>query len=258
MSDSVLNFYNNLSEDYHLIFKDWDSSVRWHSNVINKVIRKYKKEEGKDVSLLDCSCGIGTQAIGLALMGYKIHATDLSPKAVERAQIEALRLDAQMTFGVADFRTLDKQVNGIFDIVISCDNSLPHLLKEDELLSAIKNIRNKLTDGGLFLASIRDYDQLIIDRPCFMSQNVFDSEMERRIVFQVWDWQMNSNIYTVNQFIVKGNDDNWKTTKNSTLYRAIPKSELKCLLEKVGLSEVTWHMPDETGYYQPIITAIKL
>ena len=257
MGQSVLDFYDELSKDYHLIFNDWDNSVRWHAQIIDKVIQNHTQKPRGEVSLLDCSCGIGTQAIGLALLGYKVHATDLSSKAIERARAEAKRLNAEMTFGTADFRTLDEQVDGLFDVIITCDNSLPHLIEEDDLLLTLQNINSKLKNGGLFIASIRDYDQLIFQRPKLMSSNVFDDEQERRIVFQVWDWQDDSNIYTVNQFIVRGKEADWQTTKRSTLYRAIPKQELKDVLEKAGFTDTTWHLPEETGYYQPIITAIK-
>ena len=257
MSESVEEFYNNFSEEYHLIFKDWDNSLKWHSKTIDKIVSEYKNIPREEMNLLDCSCGIGTQAIGLALLGYNVHATDLSPKAVERAKKEAERLRAKLTFGVADFRNMNKQVAGLFDIVITFDNALPHLINEDDLLITFENVQDKLKEDGLFLASIRDYDQLIIDRPQIMNPNVMDCEKERRIVFQVWDWENDSNNYTVNQFIVRNDNDNWNTTSRSTLYRAISKRELKTLLEKVGFSQVIWHMPEETGYYQPIITAHK-
>lgn len=257
MNDSVLDFYDGLSEDYHMIFNDWDKSIKWHAQIIDRFIHYYCSKPREEVSLLDCSCGIGTQAIGLALLGYSVHGSDLSTKAVDRAKREAQRLHAHMTFGTADFRTLSKQVEGLFDVVITCDNSLPHLLQRSDLMLSIQNISNKLKDGGLFLASIRDYDQLIVDKPKMMSSNVFDNEQERRIVFQVWDWHCDDNIYNVNQFIVRGLEDNWTTTKWSTLYRAITRQELKEVLEVNGFAEVTWHMPGQSGYYQPIVTAIK-
>jgi len=258
MSESVLDFYNNFSEEYHLIFKDWDNSLKWHSKTIDKEIVKYMNVPREEISLFDCSCGIGTQAIGLALLGYKVHATDLSPKAVQRARKEAERLGATLTFGVADFLTMNEQVSGLFDIVITFDNALPHLLNEDDLLKTFQNVWAKLKDNGLFLASIRDYNQLIIDRPQIMSPSIMDTEEERRITFQIWDWEKDCNKYTVNQFITRGDNVNWSTTSRSTLYRAITKQELKMLLEKIGFSKITWHMPEETGYYQPIVSAYKI
>ena len=63
----------------------------------------------------------------MALRGYQVHGTDISPAAVERAQREAARLGATLTTAVADLRALDA-VPGTYAVVLSCDNALPHLL----------------------------------------------------------------------------------------------------------------------------------
>src|ERR1700736_5531060 len=39
--------------------------------------------------VLDCACGIGTQALGLARAGYNVEGTDLSRAEIERAKAEA-------------------------------------------------------------------------------------------------------------------------------------------------------------------------
>jgi tRNA/tmRNA/rRNA uracil-C5-methylase (TrmA/RlmC/RlmD family) len=36
-------------------------------------------------AVLDCACGIGTQALGLALRGHRVVGTDVSARAVVRA-----------------------------------------------------------------------------------------------------------------------------------------------------------------------------
>ena len=258
MSESVLEFYDQLSSDYHLIFKDWDNSVRWHSNTLDRIIQKYKNAPQQNLTLLDCSCGIGTQAIGLALLGYNVHATDLSPKAVERAGTEAKRMGANMTFGEADFRMLKQQISGEFDVVISCDNSLPHLLTQQDLITATENIYAKLKSGGLFLASIRDYDKLVVAKPKVLEPTVYDDVAGRRVVFQVWDWTEDSNFYTVSHFITQQENEVWNTTHRVTKYRAVQRRDIDTALLQAGFVDVTWHMPEETGYYQPIVTARKM
>lgn len=164
---------------------------------------------------MDCSCGIGTQAIGLALLGYHVHATDLSPTAVSRAQREAHRLHANLTFGVADFCLLN-QVEGRFDVVISCDNSLPHLLNDDNLMKALRSIWDKIEYGGLFLASIRDYDQLLKDKPQCTTPTFYDDKRGKRIVFQLWNWEKEKNVYTLEHFILRENGNEWVTNSRST------------------------------------------
>ena len=189
MSCSVINFYDQLAEDYHLIFENWDASVKRQGKILDRIIGNTLNLSRHNVKVLDCSCGIGTQAIGLAMLGYNVHATDLSPNAVSRAEREAQRLGANLSFGVADFRSINKQVEGSFNVVISCDNSLPHLLDHDDLKLALKNIWSKLEYGGLFLASIRDYDQLLQEKPHATTPAVYDNQNGKRIVFQVWDWE---------------------------------------------------------------------
>ena len=38
-------------------------------------------------------------------------------------------------------------------------------------------------------------------------------------------------------------------------YRALLREELSDILDKVGFSDIRWLMPEESGYYQPIVTA---
>ncbi len=60
---SVAHFYDELADDYHLIYSDWDASIRRQGDALDALI-------GQDrAAVLDCSCGIGTQAIGLSCAG---------------------------------------------------------------------------------------------------------------------------------------------------------------------------------------------
>jgi SAM-dependent methyltransferase len=253
--DPTLQFYQSLASDYHLIFADWQRSVRWHGEVLDEIIRA--SLGGPPDSLLDCTCGIGTQAIGLALRGYTVHATDLSPAAVERARREAASLGASLTFGVADLRTLATQVPGTFEVVIACDNALPHLLGDEDLSEAVRNIYAKLQTDGLFLASIRDYDQLRAEKPRSTSPRVFDDPGGRRIAFQVWDWSEDGSTYLVHLFILREGEGDWQVKHFATHYRALLRHELSRTLREAGFTEIEWQMPAESGYYQPVVKARK-
>jgi glycine/sarcosine N-methyltransferase len=253
MTDAAAALYNDLADRYHLIFGDWDRALRWQGEVLERLIRA---EMGPGpLSVLDCSAGIGTQSIGLALRGYRVHATDLSGKAIERARREAARFGVSMTFGVADFRSLGEQVAGAFDVVISCDNALPHLRSDEDLLLAARNIRSKLRDEGLFLASIRDYDEVLRERPNATMPTVFDTPEGRRVYFQVWDWADDGRAYTVHLFLVDESGSAWETYHHETRYRAVLREELAEILRQAGLRDVAWQMPETSGYYQPVVKA---
>ncbi len=252
MDYSVQEFYRQLAPDYHFIFKDWEASVRRQGDLLDRMIRA---ELGSADSVLDCACGIGTQAIGLALHDYHVRATDLSPAAVRRARTEAKNFGVKIFFGESDFRDLARQVAGTFDVVLACDNSIAHLLSDADLTLAAASMREKLNPGGLLILSIRDYDQLVQEQPRTTPPNILDTPDGRRISFQVWDWAEDGRSYTLSHFILKQSDDRWTTRVSSTSLRALLRPELDAVLERTGFERVTWHMPEESGYYQPLVTA---
>lgn len=274
---SVEEFYNQLADDYHQMYADWRSEVLRQGEVLDILIRRHVSPA--PCAVLDCTCGIGTQAIGLATRNYQVHATDLVSAAVERAREESKTFGATMTFDVADVRTLDTRVTGIFDVVLSCDNALSHLLEDDDLLAATVQMRRRLRKDGLLLISIRDYDKVVRERresggaqtaplpgvgvpaPVAQSQptmpRVFDDAQGRRVIFQIWDWAEDERSYTVNHFHMINNFGKWETNCFVTRFRALQRGELGAIFLKAGFADVQWLMPPESGYYQPIAIAFN-
>ena len=116
---------------------------------------------GRDSAVLDCACGIGTQALGLAALGYRVTGSDISPGALAEARERARDAGLPLELREADFRRLPELVGGSYDIVIAMDNALPHLMSSAELAKAVGSIAGVTRPGGLFAASIRDYDALL-------------------------------------------------------------------------------------------------
>src|SRR5262245_31587940 len=80
-------FYDRMAQFYHLIFQDWDESIERQAGQLAGIV---EDRWGTDIrSILDVTCGIGTQAIGLARRGYSVTASDLSAAAIARARAEA-------------------------------------------------------------------------------------------------------------------------------------------------------------------------
>ncbi|MFB9326354.1 class I SAM-dependent methyltransferase [Paenibacillus aurantiacus] len=256
MNESVLDFYDDLAEAYHLIFVDWQQTISTQGEVLSTLIRsKLVNLSQESASLLDCSCGIGTQAIGLASQGFHVTGTDLSPASIARATQEAASFGVNINFGVADFRTLVQDIPGVYDVVISADNAIPHLLTDDDLGLAVSNMYAKVKKDGVLLVTMRDYDELVKEKPKATKPFVFDGG--NRIVFQVWDWAEDAKTYQTNHFILQEMEGQWITKHNKTRYRALLRDEFNLILSKAGFTEIEWMMPAESGYYQPIVTARK-
>ena len=100
MTESVIDFYDRLSPEYRdNMGWDWDAGMRREGAALHKFVSRILGREGP-FSILDCTCGIGTQATGLALLGNRVHASDLSSVSVEQAKEQAERLNVSMTFRV--------------------------------------------------------------------------------------------------------------------------------------------------------------
>lgn len=254
--DEVAAFYDGLAEDYTAIFRDWDAAVARQGERIDSLIRGHADGAGR--SIIDPTCGIGTQAIGLALRGYQVTATDISPASIARARVEAERLGAPVSFAVADLRTLDDVVAGPFDVAISFDNALPHLLTDDELAAALSILHGVLRPGGLLLASIRDYDALLEDRPTGEPARISGPEGARRLAAQAWQWAEDGRSYRLHQFIGREDPDGaWTLRHLETTYRALRRAELASLAQAAGFVDLAWLEPSGSTFYQPVLVAYR-
>lgn len=252
--DDVAAFYDALADDYQSLFADWGASVVWQGEVIDGLIRSALPQG--NVSILDATCGIGTQAIGLALRGYQVTATDVSAAAVERAKREASRLGASIEFGVADLRTLPDALSGSFDVVISFDNALPHLVEPEDLAAAFRSLRRVLRPAGVLLVSIRDYDAILESRPRGEVPRMSGQPGSRRLVVQAWEWDAVEPRYQLHQFVLREQPDGaWSARHFETRYRALRRVELETIGREAGFTDLRWLEPAATRFYQPILRA---
>ena len=252
-AEDVVAFYDGLAGSYHLIYADWEGAVDRQSAALDKVIQT--RMIADHPSLLDCSCGIGTQSLGLASRGYDVMATDVSAHAVERCQREADTRDIHLRSQVVDMRHLADEVAGRFDVVLSCDNAMPHLLGRWDLLAAVRGMFARLVPGGLVVIGMRDYDQLRQERPTSTPVRVLDGG--DRLVFQVWDWDRSGETYGLKHFLVQRQNGDWHTQCNEVRYRALTRMELTTALASAGFVDMEWQLPAASGHFEPLVTALR-
>ncbi|MGV9929668.1 class I SAM-dependent methyltransferase [Streptomyces olivaceoviridis] len=247
---SVARFYDELADDYHLIYSDWDASIRRQGEVLDALI-------GRDgAAVLDCSCGIGTQAIGLALRGHSVTGTDLSPRAAARAVHEAARRGVRLRTAAADMRRLPFP-DARFDAVVCADNALPHLLTEHDVRAALAEMRRVLRPAGLLLISTRPYEDLLRDRPSSTPPQVHRATEggERTVTFQLWRWHDDGEHYDMEHFQLLPQGEEWRVEVRRTTYWALGQRRLTGLAADAGFVDPGWRMPQETGFFQPLLVA---
>ena len=102
--DIVQTFYDKLASQYDKLFLDWQATTEEQAIILDKLFCEYGFD--KSAHVLDCACGIGTQAIGLSKLGYGVAASDISDCELEEARERTIKNGAKIRFEHADFLSL--------------------------------------------------------------------------------------------------------------------------------------------------------
>lgn len=251
---STERFYDDLAQTYHTLYPDWWRATTEQGKALHALLSRW--HDGP-LDIADVACGIGTQLVGLAGRGHRIIGSDISRRAVHRAARECSEVGAPATVAVADMRALP-WADDCVDAVVCADNALPHLLADADVLTALAEMRRILKPHGTALITTRDYDRAVIERPHGTLPQVFRAGGDRVISFQLWTWREESDVYDLEHFQVHEQQGGAVTTRRrEATYRAYTSAALTHLAGRAGLEDVTWHLPAETGFFQPVLAAHK-
>ena len=247
----MTDFYDELAPFYHLIHQDWNASVRRQGDQLGSLIAH---EWPQTRRILDVSCGIGTQALGLAIHGYSVTASDLSEKEIERARHEAERHGVIIEFSVCDMRNAHGHHGTGFDIVLSGDNSLPHLLTDQDISLALREMHACLKPGGGAIITVRDYDAETRGTNLVKPYGIRVEYGKRYLLFQVWDFE--GDYYDLAFFFVEENLTSGEVTTRvmRSKYYAISTEKICDLMREVGFEDVR---RIDDAFYQPVLAGTK-
>jgi SAM-dependent methyltransferase len=244
------DFYDKMTPFYHLIYPDWERSIERQAAQLDKVIQENWGNEVQ--TILDVSCGIGTQALGLAQLNYQVTGSDLSEAAVERAKQEAQKRGVEIPFSVADMRQVYSHHQEQFEVVISCDNAVPHLLTDDDILQAFQQFFKCTQAGGGVIVTVRDYEKEG-RRTQIKPEGVRVEDGNRYILLQVWEFE--GEIYEMSMYVVKdGGNAECTTQVMRAKYYAVGTTRLLALLKEAGFEDVK---RVDGAYYQPVLVGTR-
>jgi SAM-dependent methyltransferase len=278
-TDAMTDFYDELAPLYHLIYPDWNQSVLAQGEMLARLIDSEwpgargvdgdgdgdgdgdRDSDGSGAAprkVLDVSCGIGTQALGLAALGHAVTASDLSAREVERAHREASERGLGIAFSVADMREAHAHHGGGFDIVMSCDNSMPHLQTDHDLLVALRQMAACLRPGGGCVVSVRDYAQEPRGTNLVKHYGARVENGRRHVLFQVWNFDDEGRgaHYDLGFFFVT---EDLATQAVSTRvmrsrYYAVSTARLCELMREAGLVDVR---RIDDAFFQPVLVGTR-
>jgi SAM-dependent methyltransferase len=141
-----------------------------------------------------------------------------------------------------------------FDLVISCDNSITHLLHDDEIQLALAQMYLCTRPGGGCLLTMRNYDAEERGTGIIKPYGVRADGERRYVVFQVWDFE--GDQYDLAMYFVE--DDRKSDVAQAHVfrcrYRAISPDRVVEFMRSAGF-EAVQRLDDVL--YQPVLIGTR-
>jgi SAM-dependent methyltransferase len=242
------DFYDRMAGLYHLIYADWDASIERQAEQLDEIIRD--RWGNAVATILDVTCGIGTQSLGLARRRYRVTGSDLCRSAIARAEAEARRRGLAIDFSVCDIRAAYAHHRRQFDVVVSADNSITHLVNDEDLSLALRQMYECTRPGGGCLLTVRDYDREERGTGLVKPYGTREQDGKRYVVFQVWDFD--GPCYEMAMYFVVDDRTSGPLTTHvmRTRFNAIGTGRLLDLMREAGFT-ATERL--DGRFYQPVL-----
>lgn len=242
-------FYDSLAETYHLVRPGWEESVLRQGAVLHALALAHLGPGLLDV--LDCTCGIGTQALGLAGEGHDVVGVDISAESVARARREAGARGLPARFLAGDMRALPLRASS-FDVVVSGDNAVAHLATDTDLLAALRAMRRVLRPRGLLVITLHTYERGRPPRHQHTDPQMTSTPDGPAVGFQRWRWHEDGERYDFENIRVLPDGAGWRLEVLRTTLRALTREQITRAAGRAGFRDLAWLEPQDTGFFQPI------
>jgi glycine/sarcosine N-methyltransferase len=131
------------------------------------------------------------------------------------------------------------------------------MLNPADLQAALRSMYGVLVNGGKLLLTTRDYDSLLETHPSQMPIRRSSVKHRTTLVFQLWNWQPDGQTYVNEHFVMQRGLAWWKVSHIATPMRAHRRGEITQAAEAAGFTNIEWREREATGYFQPVMTAIR-
>lgn len=145
-----------LASHYDKEAKYYDDFNELRSAPINQIIGQILQRQGVR-TVLDLTCGTGSQVFWLLKRGYEVVGVDINNQMLGIARKKAIKQNFLTSLQQGDMRTAKV---GKFDAVITIFNSIGHLTRED-FIKTVQNIHSNLNRNGFYIFDIFNLDYLL-------------------------------------------------------------------------------------------------
>lgn len=220
--------YNQDAEHYDSFNEKKSAEI---NSLIENILKKYKVK-----TVLDLTCGTGSQVFWLAKRGYDVVGSDINSNMLKIARAKASKDKLNIRFLKGDMRSVKA---GKFDAVITIFNAVGHLTKLD-FEKGIQNIYDNLKDGGLYIFDINNLSFLLnndqITTLTIDWQEVDGDHKNRVIQYSTIDEKGILASYTT--FYEQKGSNKPKITKSAQTLQVYTAKQLKEMLHRNGFKVI--------------------
>ena len=171
--------YQSFAQVYDTVMDNIDYDG-WSAYLIG-LLREYGICDGL---VLELGCGTGSMTERLAMAGYDMIGSDLSPDMLEIAMEKKDASGLNILYLLQDMREFE--LYGTVRAIVSVCDSMNYILEEEDLLQVFRLVNNYLDPGGMFIFDLnttkkyRDMGETTIaenrEEASFIWENYFDEE----------------------------------------------------------------------------------
>ena len=154
---------DHYTEEYVQSFVEkWDDLIDWEARAEAEgdfFINELKKRGCHKV--LDVAAGTGFHSVQLWNAGFDVVSADGAPEMLAKAFQNGRKYGLILRTVQADWRWLNRDIDGKYDAVICLANSFTHLFSEHDRRKALAEFYSVLKHDGILFIDHRNYDQIL-------------------------------------------------------------------------------------------------
>ncbi|WP_417766649.1 methyltransferase domain-containing protein [Stappia sp.] len=135
---------------------DWDARAQSEGQFFIDVLRARGKE-----TVLDVATGTGFHSVRLTEAGFNVTSADGSAAMLAKAFDNSQQRGLILKTVHADWRWLNRDINGKYDAIICLGNSFTHLHEEADRRRALAEFYAALKHDGILILDQRNYDTML-------------------------------------------------------------------------------------------------
>ena len=133
---------------YYAIGYQWNTKAE--CDFIEACTRTFRSSlRSRARSVLDIGCGAGRHLLEMAKRGYRVRGFDAHPEMVDYVKQQAAKAKTAVEVSLGDIRAVP--VTGTFETAICLMDTFRFLLTNDEIITHLQRVAERLTDKGLYL-----------------------------------------------------------------------------------------------------------